>query len=145
MVTKNKESESKYVTILAEKIVKPLILNSLYKEESILNTDQKTQTKSFVSVSSKGVKPFKSQFCDKTSYSKPGLKGHITKMHPESKQNDREETITIDDEIKKEATKVVELLLDEIIEMHDEEDLLDDITIEEDCVSNVEKEKKIYK
>ena len=73
-------------------------------------------------MSSKGVKVFKCQFCDKTSYSNPGLKGHITKKHPKSKQNGREETITFDDDIKKEATKVVDLILDEIIEIHDEVD-----------------------
>ena len=48
--------------------------------------DEKLGDKSFVSARGKEVKPLKCPHCDKTSFSSPGLKGHITKMHSKAKQ-----------------------------------------------------------
>ena len=98
-------------------------------------TKETTDT-NFVSVRGKAVKLLKCSKCDKTSYSSPGLKGHITKMHPKSKQPGeiRNKSDTKDDKIKMEADKIVDLLLNEIIEIieiNDDEECLDDITLEE--------------
>ena len=68
MVTKSKQSESKFVTIIAEKIVKPLIAGFLGCE----NIGDESSGKDEM---------YECPFCDKTSKSSPGMKGHITKMH----------------------------------------------------------------
>ena len=72
----------------------------------------------------------------KTSYSSPGLKGHITKMHSKAKQIiENMEVInhSMESEINVEAKKVVDLILNEIIEIDDNEESLEDITLEERC------------
>ena len=107
MITKSKGSESKFVTILAEKIVKPLINSFLGVETKTNPTKKKEMEKTNV---------YKCPQCDKTSYSYPGLKGHITKMHqvkeePEKVGNKK----PLKEEIHDEANKVVNLLLKEIL------------------------------
>ena len=67
LVTKYKESDIKFVSILAEKVVKPLI-------RSILAVDDKSQE-------SKIVKGVKCEICDNTFQTMRGLKGHKTKVH----------------------------------------------------------------
>ena len=76
MVSKDKDSESKYVTILAQKIIKPLMINVLDEvipDRSAPDSDENLDDKSFVSARGKEVKPLKCPNCDKTSYSSPGL------------------------------------------------------------------------
>ena len=60
-------SESKFVTSVAERIVKPLIAGFCSK-----STNKKSCEKEDI---------LKCPFCDKTSTSSPGMKCHITKMH----------------------------------------------------------------
>ena len=51
MVSKDKDSESKYVTILAQKIIKPLMINVLDEvipDRSAPDSDEKLDDKSFV-------------------------------------------------------------------------------------------------
>ena len=85
------------------------------------------------SVKEKEVKLYNCPFCDKTFKSSPGLKGHITKMHPKSKQSsesvNKKESIEID--LHEEANKVVNLLLKEIVVISEDEESLDDVTLEE--------------
>ena len=139
-VTKSKESDNKYVVILAEKIIKPLMMGLLSGVDQsevfseCVNIEEKKNCKI------KDDSLFRCPHCDKTSYSSPGLKGHITKMHKEIKENpDRMmkegNLINTESDIKtpkkddlyKEANKVVNLLLTEIIEISDDEDTLEEI------------------
>ena len=111
MVTKSKQSESKFVTVLAERIVKPLIAGYCSKKTS--------------HESSKKDDLLKCPFCDKTSTSSPGMKGHITKMHqgkedPKDKSN-QGETKGDKEEILTEANKVIDIILKEIIEISENE------------------------
>ena len=76
----SKESDAKFVVITAEEIVRPLIQRFLEGDGSHNSGDESALEKS-VSVRGKEEKLVKSPFCDKTSYSAPGLKCHITKKH----------------------------------------------------------------
>ena len=80
MVTKSKESDIKYVTILAEKVVKPLI-------RSILAVEEKSKQSNFT----KGVK---CGTCEKTFQTLRGLKGHNTKVHKEGCKTENEDINT---------------------------------------------------
>ena len=77
MVRKSKESEHKYVIMLAEKVVKPLVRDFLADNIDLDNCEEKE----IVSEKEDTLVSFKCPFCDKTSFSSPGLKCHITKMH----------------------------------------------------------------
>ena len=70
MITKCKGSDSKFVTILAERIIKPLISGFIRGVNRIDNS---------MEVDKEDV--YRCPFCEKTSNSSPGMKGHITKMH----------------------------------------------------------------
>ena len=155
MINKSRKHEAKFVKMLAVEIIKPMIDKfisgegwmNIFKEitaktikKPVAKTDteetKETTDTNFVSVRGKAVKLLKCPKCDKTSYSSPGLKSHITKMHPKSKQPGeiRNKSDTKDDKIKIEADKIVDLLLNEIIEIieiNDDEECLDDITLEE--------------
>ena len=81
MISKVKHNDEKYVTILAKQVIKPLIL-SFQKEENVKETEAPTTPiVNSVSVKGKKIELLKCPYCDKTSYSSPGLKGHVTKMH----------------------------------------------------------------
>ena len=80
MINKNKESDAKYVTILAEKVIKPL-MKTFLDEECATDTDEKNENTNFVTVRGKELKILKCPHCEKTSHSASGLKGHVTKMH----------------------------------------------------------------
>ena len=71
-VTKSKESDIKFVRILALKIIKPLIDNILSKDSTkdIAGNEQPNLG-------------YKCKICDKCFISESGMKGHMTKMHKE--------------------------------------------------------------
>ena len=113
-VTRSKGSEPKFVNILAENVVKPMI-NDLLQGENELGTDSKLH---------------KCPHCEKTSNSLGGIKSHITKMHKLQKlrKDEDEKSIAI------EAQKVVENIIDSIIQISDTEEETEntkDITLEE--------------
>ena len=72
-VTKSKESDIKFVTILAQKIIKPLI-------DKILNVGG-TENILSKSESIKSKKMFACKFCEREFSSNSGLKTHITRIH----------------------------------------------------------------
>ena len=78
LVTKSKGSDSNFMKILAEDVIKPSI-DSFLEETS--ETLQSTNSKSFVSVAGKEVKMEKCPQCEKTFYTISRLRTHITKMH----------------------------------------------------------------
>ena len=67
-VTRSKGNDYKFVVVLAENVIKPLMNEYLNEDIQIKKTDNSSEV-------------YKCPFCDKTSHSKPGLKGHITRMH----------------------------------------------------------------
>ena len=73
MVSKSKGSDNKFVTILAQKVVKPLMKKYLLMDDS---KTEEVEKKPAVEEN-----PFKCHICEKTLNSSPGLKGHMTKMH----------------------------------------------------------------
>ena len=81
MVTKCKESDSKYVKKLAVNFIKPWMKKKLDENDLMDSILQKS-----VSVKGKRVPLFKCPHCEVTSHSSPGLKGHITKKHTEYKK-----------------------------------------------------------
>ena len=111
MITKSKESNEKFVTILAENIIKPLIfrfVNGETEEEKDPNIkSNKMPNLSSVTVRGKEVKLSKCQFCERTFFTSTGLKVHIGKMHQSKSIQD--------EEITNEANKIVQLLLKEIV------------------------------
>ena len=138
MVTKNKDSDSKYVMILAQSVIKPLIHRFLEGTEN-KSTEQKPVNS--VLVRGKEVKLVKCPFCDKTSYSAPGMKKHITKMHKdievihslEINNHDGEEKKEKDlkrkpNDIFDEANKVIDLLNDDVVDIDDDnEELFEEV------------------
>ena len=72
LVTKNKQSDIRFVTLMAENVIKPLIRKYLNaeKENIIENTENDN----------------KCEFCENVFNTKRGLKGHITKKHREEKE-----------------------------------------------------------
>ena len=135
MVTKSKESDSKYVTMLAQSVIKPLI------DKFLGGTDKKPYDKKTVNsilVRGKEVRLVKCPFCEKTSYSAPGMKGHITKMHKDIVVSDAIDIDGHDEEVKdmkmksgeifEEANKVIELLIDGVDNNVDEnEELIEEV------------------
>ena len=87
-ITKSKKSDSKYVVILAEKVIKPLMNGFLSGEIEIplLVNGKLSQRQS---------KFFKCSFCEKTCKTQKGLKNHTTRMHLNARQwtdeNDQED------------------------------------------------------
>ena len=131
-VTKSKESDSKYVVILAEKVVKPLMNGYLSGEIEIPENHQNT-----LKSVSKRMKNFKCNFCEKTCKSSAGLKGHITKKHLNFKQKENQNVTEPekDGEVfrnkrkKEEINEVVESLLSNVINELENKD--EDVTHEE--------------
>ena len=102
MVTKYKESDSKYVLKLTENVVKPMMQKMLNQVET------KISIKKSVSSKIKRQTLLKCPFCEVTSHSSPGLKGHITKKHQSVAQEEKEG-----------SSDIIEGLLDEVIEIVD--------------------------
>ena len=129
LITKSKQSDYKFITILAKNIIKPLLKQFLAGEI----VGKKTPgTEPSVSVRGKKIELLKCPHCEKTSYSAPGLKGHVTKMHSsETNKRKRGEVKVIQDNngkpnidqvenadhIFEEATKVVNIILNDVIEV----------------------------
>ena len=146
-VSKCKGSEVKFVTILAEKVVRPLIQMFLVGKLNYIKENRPIIMKS-ISVRGKKIRLIKCPYCDKTSYSSPGLKSHITKMHKDcqslkskcgtensSTENNFEETIAAG------ANRVIKNLLEEMDE--NEEEMIQDVTLEEVCI-DINTPKKYY-
>ena len=102
MVTKYKESDSKYVTKLTDNVLKPMMQKMLNQVETRMSLKKSVSTKV------KKQKVLKCPFCEVTSHSSPGLKGHITKKH----QN-------VTNEEEKFCSTIVNSLLEEMIEIVD--------------------------
>ena len=113
MVNKNKGSDNKFVILLAEKIVKPLMRKYISgdgsSEEEVPNISQDEENSK---------SPFQCPQCDKILNSSPGLKSHITKMHKKVRITAKE-TIICD---KRKANTCVEeeVLLSDTNETNDD-------------------------
>ena len=120
-VTRSKGSEPKFVNILAEKIVKPMI-NEFIQGEDEFNIESKV---------------YNCPHCEKTSHSEAGIKSHVTKMH-------KLQSLKESDNVKRIATesqKVIEDIVVSIIQISDTEDNTEDtqdITLEEVVEDDVE-------
>ena len=113
MVTKCKESEHKFVTIVAEKVIKPLI------ERFLEGCDQRFEKESI----SKDAH-FKCNICDKTFPTSSGMKCHKTKIHKSIEDNKEVEEMLVDTSLLQHETNKVkggacELCGDEKIAKHD--------------------------
>ena len=103
MITKNKRSPVKFVEILAEKIIKPLIAKFV-KEE---NLDENTEELNSCSV------------CERTFKSPAGLKTHKTTKHKaQSREISSSKEVLL---LEKQAAKVVNCIENRIEELDDEE------------------------
>ena len=71
LVTKYKQSDIRFVTLMAKNVIKPLIYKFLNIEKE--ETKEKTENDN------------KCEFCENVFNTKRGLKGHITKKHREDK------------------------------------------------------------
>ena len=138
MVNKRKNSEHKYVILLAEKIVKPLM-----KKYLSIDGSGKEENPDKPSEEGSPKNPFQCSYCEKVFKSNPGLKSHVTRMHKKNqgieeehfidKQRCMSKQVEIDEkELNLEAKKVVDNILKEIIEISDDEESLDGITLEEE-------------
>ena len=125
-MSKSKGSDSKFVILLAEKVVIPLIDRFLSGELDIPALSPDTNTEE----SGQEPKQFKCSFCEKICKSAKGLKTHTTKMHIEIQNNDNlKEDIKIEQKKRKateEVVGVVESLLADVVDKSE-----DRITIEE--------------
>ena len=75
-ITKSKNSDSKFIVLLAEKVVRPLMNGFLTGELEIKGcTDMDVPI-----VAESGMKQFMCNFCEKVCKTPKGLKGHITRM-----------------------------------------------------------------
>ena len=89
-ITKSKNYDSKYVVLLAEKIIKPLMNGFLSGDLEIQNIDEHSNLES----KDLNKKQFKCSFCEKIRKTTRGLKGHITKMHILDADKDLDKQIT---------------------------------------------------
>ena len=129
-VSRCKGSEAIFVEILNKKIAKPLMVDIL-KGETTPKLNVKAIAKKPVVVVGTEPNLAKCPHCDKTSYSLPGIKSHITKMHlrPRNKKDGIESEMIEEktgamkesgDLISLEANKIVNQLLDDIVYISDE-------------------------
>ena len=76
-ISKSKESDSKFIVLLAEKVIKPLINQFLSKDGEVFSVkSDKNQEKADIEP-----RQFTCSFCEKAYKTTQGLKNHITKMH----------------------------------------------------------------
>ena len=78
MVNKSKEGDNNQVIILGQQIVKPLIKKFSDENGGTLSDSESIDN---ISIKNNETNELKCNFCDITSCSSPGLKGHVTKMH----------------------------------------------------------------
>ena len=85
MITKSKASEAKFVIILSEEIVKPMMVDFMNdKDISAMDKEEKIDRK---------VSLIKCSQCDKTCKTNTGLKRHVTTMHrADETDNKRKQT-----------------------------------------------------
>ena len=127
MLSKSKESDSRYVTILSEKVIKPMMKRIVSGDLQFVEKGS-SSVKKTISLKGRKSNSFKCPFCDVTSYSSPGLKGHITKKNNENQKQKENKTVVVlktttpvKRNISEEAMDVVDYLLNEVIEISDEE------------------------
>ena len=138
-VSKSKESDSKFIVLLAEKVVVPLMDRFLSGEMEILASK---------SNSSAGLgyeaKKFRCSFCEKICKSAGGLKNHTTQMHLEVQNGDEKQQNSGKEHNKRKATEdvvdVVESLLAEVVNKDKKERMSEEI-LEDD--RNVKKYTKM--
>ena len=139
-VTKSKGSENKYVTLLAENIVKPLMTKFLSGDDDF-NLEKDVIQKTYSA--KKNTKTlFKCQFCEKVLKSPAGLKCHITKLHKHDKKVEPEIHIE-DSQVKKNE----EILLCEPTDAIDDSKLSHDANLEElnDMIDLCKTDEKKYR
>ena len=134
MVNKSKESGHEFVSILAGKIVKPLMKKFLDKIEV-----SNAPVKKLVSIREKRMnsvkgKPHICSVCCKECKTSAGLKGHITRMHANN-PNSSINTLSRKRKSKDDIIQVVEELLEEVIQISD-----DEVELEESIVIGDEEE-----
>ena len=117
-ISKCKESDSKFIVILAEKVIKPLMDKFLSGDMKIVesspeNSDMKLQL-------------FKCSFCEKVCKTSAGLKVHSTRMHLDDQGLVKEEE-TNKRKINEKVNEVVESLLEEVVNISDEEYNIEEI------------------
>ena len=127
-VSKSRKSDLKYVIILAEKVIKPLMNRFLSEELDNDDLKESNSTKEKPLSVEEKVKVFNCDVCDKCFSSAGGLKGHVTKIHTKNTKNKANKRKALE-----EAKHVVEDILNEIIEISDEEDI-EEVTLEETAV-----------
>ena len=113
-ITKSKNSDSKYVVLLAEKIVKPLMNAFLSGELVLQNKDKHLNL---------AAKHFKCSFCEKVCKTTRGLKGHITRIHMDT-DNDKNEKEPLNNKRKssEDITEVIDDILHKVIEKETDEE-----------------------
>ena len=108
MVTKNKRSHVKFVKMLAENIIKPLISEFVNEESDDVSESEEEDTKTC-------------HVCEKTFKSPGGLKTHVTKKHKE--QTGSTPTTEEDLVLEKEAFQVVNKLKTHIKELDSDDEV----------------------
>ena len=128
-VTRCKGNDAEFVEILAQKILKPM-MEEFFRGDFVPTGLVKRKSTS-VTMKGKRVNLYKCDHCEMTSYSLPGIKGHMTKKHSRgfkkhsAKQVEVNEVLeTPCDEhdmlISKEADRVVDNLISDMINLVDE-------------------------
>ena len=113
-VTKSRQSDIHFVTLMAEKVIKPL-LKMIIEEKNFSKEAIETQ---------RAISTIKCKTCDKTFKTKPGLKTHITKKHRD------EQEVQLKEKVEEEDAEVTETeFIEDVINLNERAD---------------EKEKKTY-
>ena len=138
-VSKSRESDSKFIVLLAEKVVKPLMDRFLSGEMEILDS----KSDSLIGSGYEN-KKFKCSFCDKICKSAGRLKNHTTQMHLEVQNSNEKQQNSGKEQNKRKATEdvvdVVESLLTEVVNKDKNESILEEIVKDD---TNVKKYTKM--
>ena len=116
-VSKFKQSDSKFVVILAEKVVIPLMDRFLSGDMEILDAKSGIKTEP---------KQFKCSFCEKICKSSAGLKSHTSRIHLDIHNTDKKQENN-KRKASEEVNDVVESMLTEVISHSDDENTIDEI------------------
>ena len=130
-VSKSKESDAKFIVILAEKVIVPLMDGFLSGDMKIPDWEPNSNKGGSVMEA----KQFTWSFCDKTFKSAKGLKAHTTKMHSNVQNSDEEDEKSVKEHNKRKVSDeifdVVESLLTEVVNKSDKEIKTEDIVLED--------------